>query len=492
MQEYRNCNREALTTPKRYRSVLFLLVLVLLLTAACKPQEGAEKAEPFDLRRPKTVSYMGQPMPDLAALAEQKDLDRIDLRGHAMHPEEIETLQQALPKCEILYSIAIGGSTYACTAESLKIENISAEELSLLEYFPVLKELDVRGCKLGSEIEAYAAKHPDIKVLWSIPIGEIDVDHETQWLDLSMAELPETDELIEQLRRLPNLTDVSLVGCDLSRADQILLLKELPHLRLYWMVDVNGKLFKNTETHLDFTTVNFNGAEDLAEIVACFQDPQWVDVATHGFESVEMSELCERFPNTEFVWTVRIGKFSIRTDIEVFYGRSSGGDRLLRDGDLEPLKYCKNLRAVNISRQSLSDLSPLAELEQLEVLIISNNKISDLSPLEGLQNLKYLEAHNNYIKDLTPHTALQELRDINVMFNDIEDFSPLLKCGKLDRAYLSRNEGLENGVWQSELTAGLPKTQIDFDDSNARGWQNHDRYDILDRIWTSTHMEPLY
>lgn len=479
-----------------WRRIAAALFVVCVLLYGCKASKD-DTAPTVPVVQPlpqleTELNFMGEPMPDLHALAEKKHLKSIDLRGHAVEIEDIEALQKALPDCEILYSLSLGGNTYACTAETLRIETLTEEDIPLLSHFPNLMTIDARGSDCGAALKAYAAEHPEQTVLWSVPIGSVMVDHNAVWVDLSLAELPDTETLIQKIKELESATDITLVGCDLSRADKALLLETFPDLRLYWTVEISGKQFKNTETRLDFNTVNFNGMEDLASAVACFQDPQWVDVATHGFESEEMVQLSERFPNTEFVWTVRIGGHTVRTDIEVFYGRSGGGDRLLRNEDLQAIQYCKNLRAVNLYRNSLSDLSPLAALPKLEVLVISHNKLKSLSDLSGLQNLKYLEAHNNHIQDISALSGLTELRDVNLMFNDIQDFSPLMQLEKLQRGYLSRNEGLEDGAWKNELNAALKKAELDFDDSNTRGWQNHDRYDLLDRIWTSTHMEELY
>jgi len=468
-------------------AALFLLCLLLFGCTGNVDTTEIQRAEPS----PETsLSFMGEPMPDLAELAQQKHLKHLDLRGHTIDLAQIEALQKALPDCEILYSVMIGGNAYACTAETLEIPNLTEEDLPLLSHFPDLTLLDARGSDCIEALKAYAEEHAEITVRWSVPIGSARIDHDAVWVDLSFAELPETDALIEAICSLEDATDVSLVGCMISRADQAKLLGMFPNLRLYWTVDVDGKQFRNTETRLDFNTVNFDGADELAEVVACFQDPQWVDVATHGFESAEMVELSNQFPNTEFVWTVDIGSQTVRTDIEVFYGANS--PRHLRDEDIEPLQYCKNLKAINLYRNSLSDLSPLAELSQLEVLVISRNKVKDLSPLKTLKNLKYLEAHNNYIADLTPLISLPELRDVNLMFNDIRDFTPLTEIKQLERVYISRNEGTEDITRDQKLYSALPNAQIDMDDSNTRGWENHDRYDLLDRIWTSQQMEPLF
>ena len=78
------------------------------------------------------------------------------------------------------------------------------------------------------------------------------------------------------------------------------------------------------------------------------------------------------------------------------------------------------------------------------------------------------------------------------MFNDIRDFTPLTEIKQLERVYISRNEGTEDISWDQKLYSALPNAQIDMDDSNTRGWENHDRYDLLDRIWTSQQMEPLF
>ena len=67
------------------------------------------------------------------------------------------------------------------------------------------------------------------------------------------------------------------------------------------------------------------------------------------------------------------------------------------------LKYCTDLRALDIGHQAITDLSVIGEhLTELRVLIIADNKVTDLTPLSNLRHLHYLEFFVNRVSDLSP------------------------------------------------------------------------------------------
>ena len=79
-------------------AALFLLCLLLFGCTETVDTTEIQRAEPS----PETsLSFLGEPMPDLTELAQQKYLKHLDLRGHTIDLAQIEALQKALPDCEI-------------------------------------------------------------------------------------------------------------------------------------------------------------------------------------------------------------------------------------------------------------------------------------------------------------------------------------------------------------------------------------------------------
>ena len=79
-------------------------------------------------------------------------------------------------------------------------------KIAQLAYFPKLKSVDFRGSNCYSELAAWAKAHPEVNVLFSIPLpdGQI-VDSNTQELDLTRLT---SDQVPALLDALSFMTDV--------------------------------------------------------------------------------------------------------------------------------------------------------------------------------------------------------------------------------------------------------------------------------------------
>ena len=297
-------------------------------------------------------------------------------------------------------------------------------------------------------------------------------------------------ELKQALDDHPNLSDVNLIGCSLDNSEKYDLHTSYPDITFYWNIYYGDESFRSTDKKLDFTRLYFNGLDDLIQLTGCFMDPEYVDVSTHGYEKSEMERIGSLYPDTLFVWMIRVASMGVRTDVEVFDGTGIKGK--LKSSQLQDLRYCRNLKAIDLSKQQVTDLSFLSELSELRVLLLGNNSVTDISPLEGLQNLQYLELYNNGITDISALSDHQNLKDVNLTGNQIVDMSPLSSCTLLQYVHLSRNPCSEDASQQENLKAALPDTLFVFDESSAtRGWNNTEHSLIVDRTIVSRHYYDL-
>ena len=138
-------------------------------------------------------------------------------------------------------------------------------------------------------------------------------------------------------------------------------------------------------------------------------------------ESVKKAGLRTRWADkgVKIVWTLRFGRWTVRSDIQVFSSLLGGAEKEPRFGanDLAPLfKYCRHLKALDLGHNNLQDLTLLATLPELQVLILADNPwLKDISPLANLTELRYLELFACMrITDLSPLRALTKLEDVNL------------------------------------------------------------------------------
>jgi len=112
----------------------------------------------------------------------------------------------------------------------------------------------------------------------------------------------------------------------------------------------------------------------------------------------------------------------------------------LRNEDIVPLQYMKNLIELNLCDNQISNLTPLSGLVNLTELVLRRNQISDAKPLSGLVNLTKLSLSFNQISDLAPLSGLVKLKFLFLGKNSISDLSPLAGLARLFYLELAANK----------------------------------------------------
>ena len=213
-----------------------------------------------------------------------------------------------------------------------------------------------------------------------------------------------------------------------------------------------------------------------------------------GLTDEQMAALCEAHPEVRFVWTVQIGPHEVRTDATGFstanpskYTNPNASDeynekvrttKRLQEGDLEPLRYCTDLVALDLGHNYLTDadLEVIASLTKLEILILADNKITDISALSSLKELQYIELFMNRIEDVSPLAGLTNLIDVNICNIGLTDLSPLYQMTWLERLWYGMNPASTED--EQALAAALPDCACNYTtrDETGEGWREHERY----------------
>ena len=188
------------------------------------------------------------------------------------------------------------------------------------------------------------------------------------------------------------------------------------------------------------------------------------------------------------VWRVYLGsRWSLRTDAVAFSVLIVHYDYpRMGSWNLEPLKYCTDLLALDLGHQSISDLTIIGDyLPELRLLILADNCIYDISPLAKLKHLHYLELFLNRIHDLSPLSELHELVDVNISYNGgIYDIEPLLHSPMMERIWMEATSVGNAGMEQ--LQAAYPNAKIVRWGSGSvdQGWREpHERYIQMMDMW---------
>lgn len=220
-----------------------------------------------------------------------------------------------------------------------------------------------------------------------------------------------------------------------------------------------------------------------------------VDMFATVVGSEEIDALVERYPDIEFGWTINFENHTVRTDATAFSTLHYSADPGHRNNEIEFLRYCKELRMLDIGHNKVDDLSFLYDLPELRILIIACNNVEDITPIGSLKHLEYLEMFSNWVKDISVLKELPHLSHLNIAYNSIGDLSPLFEMPQLKRLWMNMAHSRQksppvDAKTMQRLQESLPICEINTKSSPTGGsWRETVYYEVLDQIYsTGTYM----
>ena len=369
---------------------------------------------------------------------------------------------------------------------NLADENISSvdELINELSPFYFLKTLRLGDFKVPAEdeqrlLEAFPNVSIDYKCYVSL-YGE-DVQNNVTSLDLSGRGITSTDELTKALKILPLVTEVDLHGNNLSAEQQNSLLKDFPNVFFGWDITLLGKTYDSGITELDLSGNKAATPDLMRQYAPLFPKLKRLDMSDCGATNEEMAALREDLPDIKVVWRVHMGKWSLKTDAVAFSVLIYTYDyKRLTTDDIQVLKYCTDLQALDLGHQAITDISVLGDyLPELRILILADNQVSDLTPVAKMKHLHYIELFVNSHKlcDLSPLASCKELVDANVSYlYNVRDISPLYDLPLLERIWFEHTPISADQV--NTLREKHPDATIINQGTGSidQGWRTHERY----------------
>ena len=422
-------------------------------------------------------------------------LRTVDLSAADVPQEAAFDFAKANPSLTVLRSVTIGTQQFSAASEALTLSDpIDADLLSeALSCFDDLQRVDLHGSVTDPDAllrltEAFPSITFSFAADWN---GTIEADTET--LDLSDCTDP-AETIAARLKLFPKLRTVRLPDM-LSEPDAILQFETAypDTLFLHDVVAFSQTLSNDIET-LDVSRMRFNSPEQVEAEIAKLPLLKKLVMCDCGLSNEQMAALRDSHPSIKFVWMLHIAKHSLRTDAIGFstknpskYTSPYATDEYnnlvrttvrLKKGDLDQLRYCTDLEALDVGHNYLTndDLSVLQYLPHLKILILADNCITDISALSQLKELMYVELFMNRIPDISPLVGLENLIDINVCYIHLTDTAPLYQFKQAERLWF----GL-NGISSDEIRAiseALPNCVCNgtVRDSTGDGWREHPRY----------------
>lgn len=460
----------------------FTFALAAALCGCGERVDFEDKAVPVEKTSAKLVIQAGE----TEKLDELTNLESVDLSGSECY-EEIIAWAEAHPEVDVTYTVTLPDGTVADNrTESLALGSINsgdaAETARLLSYLPALKALDLSASGLSpADVYEFASALDEVKLTYGFTLFGESYDYYVSSLDLMRLDAGGLEEALSVLPYLPALQTVTLGdenSSSLGWEDIARLVTACPNTDFEYSFMLYGKSFTLLDSEMDLNHISIDDEGALVgQVTECMKNLEYLDMDFCGVSNEAMAALRDMLPYTKVVWRVWFGdNYTARTDVTKILASKPSAGGLLHDSDLEVLKYCTDVKYIDIGHNEiLTDLSFVEYMPELEVAVFAMNNFTDLTPLASCKKLEYLEIQtNNNLADISPLGELTELEHLNIAHcRNISDITPLYNLTKLKRLWL----GSGNQVPQEQIDEFkrlMPNCEVNttvYDDPTSEHWR---------------------
>jgi len=414
------------------------------------------------------VEFLAKYFPDLKTL-DATQCDAYDV---------LEVAEATLAECEVLYNVDLSAITLDHNAESAILDFSETHDfeklMTNLIYLPKLQSLKLTDPALSMEqITALREAYPEISIAYTVTVFGLEREAEITELDLSGMTGEDAVAVVDQLKKLPNLTHVNLtpengIGA-LSLEDVKNLMEAVPNVTFRFAFDFYGTTLTTAdeEVHIKNTKIGDEGEQTIRNALDLLKNCKRFVLENCGVSNELMAQLREDYRDrTKVVWRVSYGKGTTMTDAEIIRAVYD-----LVDTNCHNLVYCEDARFMDIGHNEWLDACDFVSgMKSLEYVIISGAPIKDLTPFQNCKNLKVLEAaFCEYIYSVEPLRHCTNLEWLNISYTHVTDLSPLddLNLANLCAMYYPRSRVPQEE--QDRFRALKPNCQMNFVGSQPYG-----------------------
>ena len=429
-------------------------------------------------------------LPDFTELERLTELTVLDVRALNLSVSDYNQLQEILPDCIIAWNVPFQGTAIPNDITELTVATLSKQDLDALVYFENLQILHGEAIRDYALLMELKERYPQLDLRYEVTLNGVTY---TQDFIPALTSLTVHDADIQALENaLPcftGLKEIIFTGKAPENEAIYRLMGHYPNITFQWELELFGIQTSSLAKTLILSGIPMESTDEVESYLKYFPNLTRVEMCDCGIPSNQMDALAQKYPEIRFVWTIKIGNGTLRTDATAFIPFKLGHTlyRPLYDEHCTELKYCIDLECLDLGHMQLTDLSFLNYMPKMKYLIVVDMPCKDFSPLANLKELVYLEI---FCTSFTDHTLLQgltKLEDLNIGTTPAKDVSGLHQMTWLKRLWLP-GVNLNKGQIKA-LYAALPDTHIVLyaEHSTASGWRNHPNYrtmrDLLDMFY---------
>ena len=190
-------------------------------------------------------------------------------------------------------------------AEYLAV-TVTEEDFAALEECINLEYLDLSGSTCYDAILDYIARHPEVDVVYTVPLGNLTLSNFETKATLAQDSY-QAETLLKQLKYLPRLSVLELPKTSLTAEELAALQQAYPGLSVSCTVEFMGREYAPTDTSVDLSGLSAEQIEEVAARLALLPGLTEVELMDSSGKSSltkeHVKQLMEAVPQAEFHYT---------------------------------------------------------------------------------------------------------------------------------------------------------------------------------------------
>lgn len=226
-----------------------------------------------------------------------RNADVLDLRFADVTTADYDKLRKKAPNSEILWRIPFQGKTYDQDTDVLYVTSLTDEDVATLDYFTRLKTVEAQECTDYPQLAALTARRPEVTVEYTVTIDGREYPQDTAVVSISGI----TEEEINLLTYLPELTAVTAVGC--RTPEQMTRLRDFCQEKgLSFALRFGTKTYPDTVEELDVTGVT----DGELELLQLLPELKTLHLKNPEADPETVAQLRSTYPKADISWEVEI------------------------------------------------------------------------------------------------------------------------------------------------------------------------------------------
>lgn len=251
--------------------------------------------------------------------------------------------------------------------------------------------------------------------------------------ELSITDAAVSSSDLKIIASLPNLTKLTLSGCQLSSIQELSAATGITHLNLS-----NNTLRNITPlsflSHLQELDLSHNAVTGLSAI-AGLPELSRLNISYNSVSSLE--NLADIATLTQL--DASHNTIGLLTGLDTLAGLTELNVSYNALTEVDLLAGLPELKSLNISNNTILDIASLSVLEKLEAFVFSYNEIKALPEFSKACPLVSIDGSHNQLTELTPLVGLSKLNIVLMDNNNIKKIDTLIRCPMLIRVNVYNN-----------------------------------------------------